>query len=105
MLRAAGWSLVADDPIHPADAIVIAVDAGRAGILEAADLVHGGISRRVAIFADQPDDVDRELARRGIDDEDELARQTRLLRTLGVEDIERIPLPITGTEDEGRVFP
>jgi hypothetical protein len=105
MLRAAGWFLVADDPIHPADAIVIAVDAGRAGILEAADLVRGGMSRRVAIFADQPDDVDRELARRRIDEEDELARQTRLLRTLGVEDIERIPLPITGTEDEGRVFP
>jgi len=105
MLRAAGWMLVADDQIRPADAIVIAVDAGGAGVLEAADLVHSGVSRRVAIFAEQPDDVDRELALRGIPHEDELAHQARLLGALGVEDIEHIPVPITGTEDEGRVFP
>jgi hypothetical protein len=34
-----------------------------------------------------------------------LTRQTRLLRDLGVEHVEPIPLSITGTEDEGRSFP
>lgn len=105
LLRAAGRMLVIDDPIRPADAIVIAVDARDAGALEAADLVHSGISRRVALFADLPDDVDRELTRRGIEHGNEVTHLTQLLRTLGVEHVEQIPRPIAGTEDEGRVFP
>jgi len=104
LLRTAGWMLVADDPIHPADAIVVAVDAGPAGALEAADLVHGGLSSRVAVFAQQPDEVERELVRRGIEHEDEQTRQSRLLRALGVGQIEQIAL-VTGTEDEGSVLP
>jgi len=104
LLRAAGWMLVADDPIHPADAIVVAVDAGRAGALEAADLVHGGLSSRVAVFADQPDEVERELVRRGIEHEDEQTRQSRLLLALGVGQVEQIAI-VTGTEDEGVVLP
>ena len=43
MLRAAGWVLVVDDPVEPADIVVVAVDADGAGVLEAADLVHSGI--------------------------------------------------------------
>jgi len=39
MLRAAGWVLVVDDPVEPADIVVVAVDADGAGVLEAADLV------------------------------------------------------------------
>jgi hypothetical protein len=105
LLRAAGWALVADDPVQAADAVVIAVDAHDAGIVEAADLVRSGMSRRVAIFSDVPDDVDRELIRRGVSLEDRVSRQTRLLKTLGVQNVELIPLPIEGSEDEGRVFP
>jgi hypothetical protein len=105
MLRAVGWMLVADDPIRAADVIVVAVDARDAGVLEAADLVRSGISHRVALFTDAPDKVDRELARRGVDYEDQATRQTRLLRALGVENVEQIPSSISGTEDEGRVFP
>jgi hypothetical protein len=105
LLRAAGQALVVDDPVRAADAIVIAVDAHDAGIVEAADLVRSGMSRRVAIFADVPDDVDREFNRRGISLEDPVSRQTRLLKTLGVQNVELIPLPIEGSEDEGRVFP
>jgi uncharacterized SAM-binding protein YcdF (DUF218 family) len=103
--RAMGRTLVADDPVRPADAIVVTVDAGAAGVLEAADLVREGLSRRVALFADLPDAVDRELARRGIEYEDEATREAALLRMLGVDHVDRIPMPITGTEDEGRVFP
>jgi hypothetical protein len=105
MLRAVGWMLVVDDPIRAADVIVVAVDAGDAGLLEAADLVHAGMSGRVAVFADLPNDVDSELARRGIQHEDEATHRSQLLRKLGVERVEQIPLTITGTEDEGRVFP
>jgi hypothetical protein len=105
ILRAAGGALVADDPIRAADAIVVAVDARDAGLLEAADLVRSGISHKVAVFADAPEEVDYELARRGVGYEDRPSRQIRLLRTLGVGDVERIPLSIDGTESEGRAFP
>jgi uncharacterized SAM-binding protein YcdF (DUF218 family) len=105
LLRAAGWLLVANDPIRPVDAIVVAVDARDAGVIEAADLVRSGQSPRVAVFADLPDEFDLELMRRGIPYEDQAVRQTRLLRALGVKHVEVIPVPIAGTEDEGRVLP
>jgi len=105
-LRAAGGALVADDPLGPADIIVVASDADGAGVLEAADLVHDGVATRVAVFADPPDPViDREFMRRGIPYEDVGARSTRQLRALGVETIEQIPRAVVGTEDEGRVLP
>jgi hypothetical protein len=104
-LRAAGWALVASDPVDRADIIVVAVDADGAGVLEAADLVRAGAARRVAVFADPPDLVDREFIRRGIPYNDEAARSIQQLQALGVEDAERIPRPVAGTEDESRVLP
>src|SRR6266446_8033482 len=65
ILLAAGWALVVDEPVGPADVIVVAIDAGGAGLLEAADLVHSGIATRVAVFSDPPDAVAREFIRRG----------------------------------------
>jgi hypothetical protein len=50
VLRAAGWALVANEPVAPADIIVLSLDSGGAGALEAADLVQSGISKRVAVF-------------------------------------------------------
>jgi len=44
VLRAAGWALVVDEPVAPADVIVISLDSGGAGALEAADLVQSGIT-------------------------------------------------------------
>jgi len=104
ILRSAGWALVVYDPVESADIIVVAVDAGGAGVLEAADLVHGGIAARVAIFADLPDAVDREFIRRGIPYEDAAAWSTRQFRALGVTMIEQIPR-VDGTEAEGQVLP
>jgi LmbE family N-acetylglucosaminyl deacetylase len=105
ILRAAGWTLVADDAIGPADIIVVASDADGAGVLEAADLVRGSVAARVAVFADPPDLVDREFIRREIPYEDATGRSIRQLKALGVEFIEQIPRAVAGSGDEGRVLP
>lgn len=102
ILRAAGWALVVNERLEPADVIVVAVDADGAGVLEAADLVHSGVATRVAVFADPPDTmVGQEFVRRGIPYEDAAARSVRQLRALGVDTIDHIPRYVTGTEDEG----
>lgn len=101
ILRAAGWGLVVNEHVEPTDIIVVSLDADGAGVLEAADLVHSGAARRVAVFADPPDAVDREFVRRGIPYEDAAARSLRQLTALGVESIGRIPRSVAGTEAEG----
>ena len=101
LLKAAGWSLVADDRLVPADIVVVTADSGGAGVLEAADLVRSGIAPRVAVFEDPPDAVDREFLRRGLPYEDAAARAIRQLHSLGVEAVERIPRATAGTEDVG----
>ncbi len=66
ILRAAGWALVVNDRVEPSDVIVVTVEAGGAGALEAADLVRSGVASRVAVFGEPPDTVEREFIRRGI---------------------------------------
>jgi hypothetical protein len=106
ILRAAGDVLVVHDAVAPADIIVVATGTDGAGALEAADLVHGGVATRVAVFADPPDPViDREFIRRGVPYEDAGERLIRQLRALGVQGIETIPAAVAGTEDEGRLLP
>jgi uncharacterized SAM-binding protein YcdF (DUF218 family) len=100
-LRAAGGALVAADPVHAADVVIVATGAGGAGALEAADLVRAGVARRAAVFADPPDPVvDREFLRRGVPYEDAAERSLRQLRALGVAEAEIIPWPVTGTGQE-----
>jgi len=106
VLRAAGRTLVITNAsVEPADIIVVAIDADGAGVLEAADLVHEGVSTRVAVFGDPPDRTDREFIRRRVPYEDRAARSIRQLKALGVEATEQIPTAVAGTEDEGRVLP
>ena len=105
ILRAAGWALVAREPVAPADIIVIALDAGGAGALEAADLVQRGIATQVAVFTDPPSGEDYEFIRRGLPYDDEATRQVRQLEMLGVRNIVRIPRTDAGTEGEGQVLP
>jgi hypothetical protein len=104
VFRAAGWALVLDEPVAPADVIVLSIDSGGAGALEAADLVQSGVSKRVAVFADPPSGEDYEFIRRGLPYEDAGARQIRQLRMLGVTNVEQIAR-VTGTENEGQVLP
>jgi hypothetical protein len=105
VLRALGWALVVNEPVPSADVIVVSIDSGPAGALEAADLVHGGISKRVAVFTDPPSEEDQEFIRRGLPyDDDEGARQVHRLTLLGVTDVVEISR-VDGTEEEGRVLP
>jgi hypothetical protein len=105
ILRAAGWALVVNDRVEPADVVIVMVDAHGAGVLEAADLVHSGVATRVAVFDESPDTiVEREFMRRGIPYEDEGARSVRYLRALGVQTVDLIPTYVAGTEDEGPVL-
>jgi hypothetical protein len=90
--------------VASADIIVLSLDSGGAGALEAADLVHSGISKRVAVFKDPPSGEDYEFIRRGIPYEDAGARQIRQLRALGVTDVVEISR-VDGTEGEGQVLP
>jgi hypothetical protein len=106
VLRAAGWALVVNEPVASADIVVISLDSGGAGALEAADLVQSGISKRVAVFMDPPSPEDHEFIRRGLADEDEGATQIRQLRSLGVTDVARISTIEGGsTEGEGQALP
>jgi hypothetical protein len=92
VLRAAGWALVVNESVAPADVIVLSVASGGAGALEAADLVQAGIARRVAVFTDPPSGDDHEFIRRGLPYEDASARQIRQLSWLGVTDVMQIPV-------------
>jgi uncharacterized SAM-binding protein YcdF (DUF218 family) len=104
LLRAAGWALVAADPLERADVIVIAAYADGEGVLEAAELVKAGFATRVAIFAAVPDAVDREILRRGLPFESGASLATRQLKALGVTAIEEIALA-SGTHAEAELLP
>jgi hypothetical protein len=104
VLRAAGSALVVNERVAPADIIVLSVDSGPAGALEAADLVQSDISKRVAVFTDPPSEEDREFIRRGLPYDDEGTRLIRELRLLGITDVVQISR-VSGTEDEGQVLP
>jgi hypothetical protein len=103
-LRTAGWALVAEDPLAPADAIVVTVDAEHAGILEAADLVRAGLSGHVALLAEPQTPAEQEFAKRDLPYEDAPQRAARHLTLLGVSSIERIPGAAEGTESEARLL-
>src|SRR5258706_11977238 len=105
VLRAAGWALVSNEPVAPADIIVVSLDSAGAGALEAADLVQSGVATRVAVFTDPPSGEDHEFIRRGLPYDHASARQIRQLGWLGVTDIMQIPRTDAGTEGEGQVLP
>lgn len=100
-LRAAGRLLIVDEPVEPADAIVVPTWASDAGAIEAADLVHNRISSLVAVLGPPSTAAQEELRRRRVRHPDETADLIELLRSLGVVRIDVIPSAAGGTEDEG----
>jgi hypothetical protein len=105
ILRAAGWALVADDVVVPADVIVVPQWAGEAGALEAADLVRAGLAPRVAVLVGPLAPAQEELARRRNLLQVKGTWLTGLIRLLGVQRVEEIPYPANGTEAEGELLP
>jgi len=106
ILQSGGRLLVVQEPsVKSTDIIVVAIDADGAGALEAADLVHRGVSNRVAVFDDPPSSVDREFLRRGLPYEDRAAISTRQLQSLGIQNVEQIPRSTSGSEQEGDILP
>ena len=104
ILRTGGWVLVTNnEPVAPADVIVLSIDSGGAGALEASDLVQSGVSKRVAVFQDPPSGEDHEFIRWGLPYEDAEARQIRQLKMLGVMGFTQISR-IDGTESEGQML-
>jgi hypothetical protein len=103
VLRSAGWALVVNESVASADIIVVSLDSDGAGVLEAADLVQSGISKRAAVFMDAPSEEGNEFIRRGVPYEDGGAKQIRQLTSLGVTEIVRIS-PVEGIEDEVRAL-
>jgi hypothetical protein len=93
--------LIVNDRVETADVIVVTVAADGAGVLEAADLVHSGMSPRVAVFGEPPDTVEHEFVRRGIPYENPAARSVQQLRALGVKTTDLIQTYVDGSEDEG----
>jgi hypothetical protein len=100
LLKSLGHFLVTNETTASADTIVVAPESDLAGLIEAADLVAAGVSRRVAIFNDRVQPADVELRRRGIAFHDVSSQSVRILQALGVSDIEHIPARAGGTEQE-----
>jgi hypothetical protein len=73
-------------------------------LLEAADLVQAGISKRVAIFTEPPNEEEREFIRRGVPYLSVAAGKMQLLRSLGVTDFVQIS-KVDGSEAEGLALP
>src|SRR5262245_6880287 len=90
-LRAVGRALVVNEPLEPVDSGRGGRRRGRGTLVEAADIVCFGLSARVGVIDDPEGEADRELARRGIPFEDATTGSIRLLRELGVPEVERVP--------------
>jgi hypothetical protein len=69
VLRNAGWVFVGET-VAPVDSIVVSLDSGDPGALEAADLVQSVIAGRVAVSTDPPSGEEHEFIRRGLPYED-----------------------------------
>jgi hypothetical protein len=97
LLRGVGHALVVTEPIANVDIVVVAADAGGAGVLEAADLVRDSVAPRVAVVGEPPRLEDLEFARRGLPDTDAAAVKLRQLALLGIADVELIAAGDSGT--------
>jgi uncharacterized SAM-binding protein YcdF (DUF218 family) len=104
VLGLVGTALVAEDPVAPVDMIVIGPDLAEAGVLEAADLVQGGIAIRVIVLADPMTTIAQEFARRGVSYEAPPVQLRRLLHGLGVEQVELLRFDSGGTEAAARLL-
>lgn len=109
-LQAGGRWVVDQDALSPRDSeraevAVIAMDAGTAGVLEAADLVREGVVSRVAVFSYPRNIADLELRRRGVHVEDMTERSSRVLQSMGVSTVDIVEAPDGSTQAQSLVLP
>jgi hypothetical protein len=104
ILTAAGRLLVVANPVASSDVIVVAVDARKTGLLDAADLFHHGVAPQVAVFAKPPTILDYEFIKRGATFFDMGVWSVRTLKAFGVTHVMLIPTEVTGTEHQGNVL-
>jgi hypothetical protein len=105
ILKAAGWLLVASDPLEPSDIIVVSEWASSMSALEAADLVANRVADRVAVLRGPMEPAEAELIRRGILGATGSTWVEDLLHSLGVASVDVIPQSAAGTEDESTLLP
>ena len=103
-LRAVGSILVAEDPVGRTDVVVVGLNTGESGVLEAADLVNQGLAGRVVVLTEPPGEAAAELTRRGLPFDDPGARLLLILRLLGVKRADALRLPDGGTEVSARTL-
>ncbi len=104
-LQALGRTLTTADPVSTSDVIVISIDAGEAGVLEAADLVREQHSTRVAVCSEPISIAETELARRGVQPDDAATRAIRQLSALGISETMRIQARVAGTNEMASALP
>lgn len=103
--RHLGRWIVIQDPLEHADVALVTMEAGRAGLLEAADLVREGVVSRIAIFRYQLTVAELEMRNRGVDFEDATQRASHQLQAMRVRDVHEITAASGGTQEEGVVLP
>lgn len=106
LLTAVGSFLVAEDPLAPAEVLIVSNTNVRAVALEAADLYRAGVSASILLPEQRADRLDALLERRGV----RLASTTALARAIleasGVPPtaIALLPGPVDGTSAEIRAI-
>jgi uncharacterized SAM-binding protein YcdF (DUF218 family) len=84
LLTWAGSWVMREDPVKPADAVVLLAAAFPRGVLEAADLYHAKKAPRILFTEERLPDGLEELRRRGAKVEELAAIQSRVLKELKV---------------------
>lgn len=104
LLETLGDALVVEDSVAHADVIVLTIESGPAGVLEASDLVRAHVADRVAVFEEVGEPAISELIRRGVSYEGDADRAVGALQALGIPHVVKIPRSVSGTNAEGAVL-
>lgn len=102
LLTALGAALVAEDPLEPVAAVVVSTTNVRASALEGAHLYHDGVAPELLIPRWHSDDLEAELARRGVRYLDATGLAQAILAASGVpaDAVRVLPGAVDGTGAE-----
>jgi hypothetical protein len=92
-----GATLIAEDPLAPADLIVLAPDAGLEGVLEVADLIRDRRASRVLVLGDPLAAPVQALRQRGLEVTDAAEQAAGMIERLGAPQVTLERVPESGT--------